>query len=186
MQNLHTIAMLLTSSSSANTPAFPGIGGIVWWVICSRRRQQSIGGWLLFYFWQVFSGAVLSTVLFLTLSYKNFAPEIFGTKGDFALFILSVAPTMVLLLVQAAIALILLNIREWEVVKILRVVVLLHVCFAWLGVSIDLLKWQDNIGLALYDAIPMTLWLIYLFRSVRVERVFKHHDWEHVAIVVEA
>jgi len=45
-------------------------------------------------------------------------------------------------------------------------------------VAIDSWKFPDDLGLDVIAAIQTSAWLIYLFRSVRVERVFKHHDWE--------
>jgi hypothetical protein len=180
MTHLAQIAAFLTSPGSPSTPGLPLGGAIIWWIICSRRKQHSIGGWLLFYFWQIFSGAVISVALVAGLAYKSYMPESFDKLSDYGLFLLSAAPSVVLLLVQAAICVLLLYTRSWEVLKLLRVVAAIDVVFEWLGVLIDASRFPDDLALSLYSAIPMTIWLVYLFSSERVKRVFKYDNWEQV------
>ena len=74
-----TVALLVLASSEApSAPSFPLGGGIIWWIICARRKQHAIGGWLLFYFWQIFSGAALAAILLVTLAYRGYSPEMFA------------------------------------------------------------------------------------------------------------
>jgi hypothetical protein len=178
MLHLNDIVVALASSNSSSPPSIPIGGAILWWIICSRRKHHSIGGWLLFYFWQVFSGAALSIILMLTFAYRNYVPELFGDSDPYGLFLLSVVPPTVLLLVEAAVALMLLRTRLWQVLKILRAVALLELCFEWTGVAIDAAHFPDNSPMSVISAVTMTSWTFYLFFSRRVERVFRYDDWE--------
>jgi hypothetical protein len=176
-----TAAALALASSETPAPPFPLGGGIIWWLICAKRKQHAIGGWLLFYFWQVFSGAALAAILLVTLGYRSYSPEMFDKPFEYWLYFVSAAPGVLLLFVHAAAALILLTVRTWDVLQLLRRIVVAQVVFTWLGVVIDATKFQSDLPLDLFGAIQITVWLLYLFRSQRVERVFKHHNWEQAA-----
>ena len=177
-----TVALLaLASSEAPSVPSLPFGGGIIWWIICARRKHQAIGGWLLFYFWQVFSGAALAAILLVTLGYRSYSPEMFDKPFEYWLYFVSGAPGVLLLFVHAAAVLILLTVRTWDVLQLLRRIVVAQVAFMWLGIVIDAIKFQSDLPLDLLGTIQTTAWLLYLFRSQRVERVFKHHNWEQVA-----
>ena len=184
MLALHGIvALLAASTSNTPTPSLPIGGALIWWIICSRRKQQSIGGWLLFYFWQIFSGAALSAILLVSVGYSSYMPEAYDKATDYWLFVLSGAPTVLLLFVHAAAALMLLCVRTWDALVLLRNIVLGQVVFQWFSVAIDTWKFPDDLGLDVIGAIQMSIWVLYLFHSERVERVFKHDNWEQVAPV---
>lgn len=155
-----------------------GPGAIVAWVVCAARKRYSIGGWLLFYYWQIFAGAALAAFMICTAGYRSYMPEIHGTPMHFWLFFISAAPYLVLLFLQAAVGLMLLCVRTWDVLELLRYVVLASAAFAWIGVTIDLYKFEANVPLSVTAAIQMTVWTIYFFVSKRVESVFKHDNWE--------
>ena len=94
---------------------------------------------------------------------------------------MSGAPGVLLLFVHAGAALILLTVRTWDVLQLLRRIVVTQVAFMWFGVVIDGIKFQSDLPLDLLGAIQTTAWLLYLIRSQRVERVFKYHNWEQAA-----
>ena len=162
-------------------PSFPFGGGLIWWIICARRKQQSIGGWLLFYYWQIFSGATLSAILLVSVGYSAYMPEAYNKATGHWLFVMSGAPTILLLFVHAAAALMLLCVRTWDALILLRKIVLCQVAFQWIAVGIDVWKFPGDLPLEIIGAIQMTIWLIYLFRSERVERVFKYDNGEQAA-----
>ena len=177
-------AYTLVAASTANAsplPSFPFGGGLIWWIICSRRKQQSIGGWLLFYYWQIFSGAALSAILWVSVGYSAYMPEAYNKATDHWLFVISSAPAILLLFVHAAAALMLLCVRTWDALILLRKIVLCQVAFQWAAVAIDTWKFPNNLPLEAIGTVQMTLWLIYLFQSERVERVFKYDNWEQSA-----
>ncbi|HEY1938705.1 MAG TPA: hypothetical protein VGJ33_12280 [Candidatus Angelobacter sp.] len=171
-----------STSSSPTAPSFPFLGALIWWIICSRRKNRSIGGWLLFYFWQIFSGAALSAILLVSGGYARYMPEVYDNASKYWLFVLSAAPNLLLLFVHAAAALMLLCVRTWDALVLLRNIALCQVTFLWLAVAIDNWKFPNDFELDLMAAIQMSAWLLYLFQSERVERVFKHNNWAQVTL----
>ena len=67
------LALFAAGSSSPNSPTFsPGF--LIAGFICNGRKRNPIGGWLFFFYWQLYSGLLLSAVFFATniQSYENF------------------------------------------------------------------------------------------------------------------
>jgi hypothetical protein len=173
-----TLLLLLASSNGTSAPTVPG--GILAWIICYRARRNPIGGWLLFFYWQLYGSLFLTTVFFVT-SIQSYVPENFDSTEKFALFFVSVVPELILYLAQIAVATISLSVRTWDVLKLLRLLTAAHVLAGVLGLVIAAMYFPDSeaIGITLVlDVIPQTLWLIYFFSSRRVKHVFKNHDWE--------
>jgi succinate dehydrogenase/fumarate reductase cytochrome b subunit len=181
MSALSSVYTLLAASTASSPPSFPFGGGLIWWIICARRKEQSIGGWLLFYYWQIFSGAALGAILLVSVGYSAYMPEAYNNATDHWLFVLSGAPSLLLLFVHAAAALMLLCVRTWDALVLLRNIVLAQVSFQWLAVAIDAWKFRGDSTLDIIAALQMSAWLLYLFQSERVERVFKYDNWEQAA-----
>jgi len=85
MISISTFVLLAAQASSTNTytPTFPG-GLIAWW-ICSRRKREQLGGWLLFYYWQLYGGALMS-VIFLGVLFKAMYLRISKTRQSIICF----------------------------------------------------------------------------------------------------
>ncbi len=172
-------AFMMLVSSAAQQPVNPfGIGGIVAWIVCAKRKDKSIGGWLLFYYWQIFAGAAFGAFLLITVGYRSYMPEIHKRPLDFWLFFISAMPSLMLLWVQAGAALMLLCVRTWDALQLLRYILMATTVFGWIGLGIDLYKFPQNVTISAMGAIQMTVWMIYFLVSNRVERVFKYDNWE--------
>jgi hypothetical protein len=172
-------AVFLLATDVASKPVNPlGFGGIVAWIICAKRKDRSIGGWLLFYYWQIFAGAVFAAFLLTTVGYANYIPEVHNRPLDFWLFFISAMPSVALLWVQAGAALMLLCVRTWDALQLLRYILVASAAFEWIAVTIDAYKFQQNLPISSMGAVQMTAWMIYFFASKRVQRVFKYDDWE--------
>lgn len=91
-----------SQSGSKYSPTFSPGYLFAWW-ICSRRKKQPIGGWLLFFYWQLYGGLLVSAVLFTT-NLQSYVPENFDSTGQFALFLASTAPVLLLFALKCAIA----------------------------------------------------------------------------------
>lgn len=172
------IAVILAVSSNGNqyTPTFP-IGGIIAWLVCSRRKREAMGGWLLFYYWQLYGG-ILVTVAFVAIAFQSYVPESFDDPTKYHLFLLSVVPSLVIAGIEIAIATILISVPTWDMLKLLRMVMIAGLIFAACGTVIDVFYFPDNLGFDALTIIPACLWLTYFFRSRRVIHIFKTHDWE--------
>ena len=79
-------ASLILLTSNSTNPTFPGGGGIVAWIVCHRNRRNEIGGWLLFFFWQLYGGLLMTAVLFAS-NIQSYVPENFENGEHFELFL---------------------------------------------------------------------------------------------------
>src|SRR5712692_8120634 len=104
-----------SSSGSQYTPTYPG-GIIVAWLICNGAKRNPIGGWLMFFYWQLYSGLLL-TAVFFSINIQSYVPENFDSSEKFLLFFLSIVPVLILYLAQLAVGTILLSVRTWDLLK---------------------------------------------------------------------
>jgi len=118
------------------------------------------------------------TVVFFAINIQSYVLENFDSGKKFAFFLMSVLPSLILYLAQTAVGTILLSVRAWDLLVLLRWLVGAQVVFGIISIAIDANYFPDNTALNLLTVIPASLWLAYLFRSVRVKHVFKTHDWE--------
>lgn len=171
-----TLALLLLATSNNQfTPGFPG--GIVAWIVCNRRKREPMGGWLLFYYWQLYSG-VLLTALFFVMSFQNYVPENFVEPRRYWLLIAGTVPTIILFAVQVAVATMMVSVRTWEMVRLLRTVMILELIASCLGAVVDAQVFPDNLPADAMVIAPQLIWLCYWFVSRRVRHVFEAHDWD--------
>jgi hypothetical protein len=176
MLSLLNLSLLLASSSSSSAaPTFPG--GILAWIICNGAKRNQIGGWLMFFFWQLYSG-ILVSALFFAMNIQSYVPENFESSDRFLLFLTSVVPMLIIYLAQLGVGTILLVARTWDLLKLLRWLVGMEIVASIIALVIDANYFPDNVGLNLLTLVPQALWLAYFFRSMRVKHVFKTHDWE--------
>jgi hypothetical protein len=177
MLSWHEAAILLAASTSSSnyTPTAPG--GLFVGIMCYRARRSQVGGWLLFFYWQLYSG-VLLTALFFSINLQSYIPENFDSHTKYLLFIISTVPAIILVLIQVGIGTLLLCVRTWDLLKLLRWLIAAEIALACLSTAIDASYFPDNVALNFLTIIPQSLWLAYLFRSKRVKHVFKSHDWE--------
>ena len=168
--------LLVTSSSSSNyTPGFPG--GIIAWVVCYRSRRSPVGGWLMFYYWQLYGGILLTAITFM-VAFQSYVPESFADAGLYHLFLLSAVPILLIFGIQVAVSTMLLSVRSWGLLKLLRWVLLAQLVACSVAVAIDVKKFPDALFFDVWDAIGPAIWSLYLLRSERVRHVFRTCDWD--------
>ncbi len=167
------------ADTKTQTPGAGLPGALLMWWICSRRKEQPIGGWLLYFYINLYVGGAVGLAL-IALSLKNYVPAAGVSPSLYWLWVIAVAPSQVLLIAQVVIGSILLKKREWKWVNYLRLAFALDVAFALLAIFIDQAHFEDNL---IFDFLVLgvsTIWLLYFWRSVRVRRVFKTRDWSVV------
>jgi hypothetical protein len=175
----HSIFLALWQTASHTDPRYPPIfplGALVAWFVCSRQKRSPIGGWLLFYFWQLYGGLLL-TLIFFAINIASYVPENFQDKNQFYFYIAAAVPTIVLIFIQGALASLLLSVRTWDMLKLLRWVLLANLVAQAAGLIIDVGHFPANIAFRFPGVVAESLWLAYLFRSRRVRHVFLTHDW---------
>jgi hypothetical protein len=175
IQLTSAIFWFIYASGSQTTPVLPG--GIIAWVICNGAKRNQIGGWLMFFFWQLYSSILMTAFLF-AMNIQSYVPENFESSDRFLLFLTSVVPMLIIYLAQVGVGTILLVARTWDLLKLLRWLVGMEVVASIIALVIDANYFPDNVGLNFLTLVPQALWLAYFFRSMRVKHVFKTHDWE--------
>jgi hypothetical protein len=105
-------------------------------------------------------------------------PESFDDANRYYLLLVSVVPTLVLFAVQLAVATMLISVRTWDLIRLLRWVMVAGLIADTLGLIIDLKYFPESLAFDFLAIVPAILWLTYFFRSQRVEHVFRLHDWE--------
>jgi hypothetical protein len=176
---IEAVILTATSSSSQYTPTYPG-GILLAWLICNGAKRSPIGGWLLFFYWQLYGGLLMSA-LFFSMNIQSYIPENFDSTRKFLLFLATTVPDLVLYLIMVAVGTTLLAVRTWDLLNLLRWVILASLVVKIAGVAVDAVYFPDTNELEFLTYISIianSLWLGYLFRSVRVKHVFQSHDWE--------
>jgi hypothetical protein len=164
------------SGGSQYSPTFSPGYLFAWW-ICNGRKRNQIGGWLLYFYWQLYAGLFLSAVFFAT-NIQSYIPENFTSTTTFALFLASSLPSLLLLVMKCAVATLLLQARTWDMLKLLRWIMVADVSAGVLATAIDSAYFPDNVAITSLALVADLIWLVYLFRSSRVQHVFLSHDWE--------
>jgi len=167
---------LFAASSNGYTPTLPG--GIIAWLVCNGRKKHELGGWLLFFYWQVYSGIVL-TLVFFSMNFQSYVPDNFDDSSRCYWFLASTVPTIVIFALQVAVATILISVRTWDLLRLLRWLIAAQVVAASVGMLIDIKYFPENVALGIIFTLgPEILWLAYFLKSRRVLHVFKSHDWD--------
>jgi len=61
--------------------------------------------------------------------------------------------------------------------RLLRYTMLAELVVVVAAIPIDAIYFPENVGLSLLTIVPDLIWLLYLFKSRRVDHVFRGHDW---------
>jgi hypothetical protein len=166
---------LAASSGSQYSPKFSP--GLLVGLICYGRKRKAIGGWLAFFYWQLYSGLFVTALMF-AMNIESYVPENFANTYDFALFLASSVPGMLLFVIEAAVATLLLFARTWDLLRLLRWTMVAGLIATIVGAGIDAAHFPDNLPLSILGIVTNSLWLAYIFRSKRVRHVFYLRDWE--------
>jgi hypothetical protein len=166
-----------TNGGSQYSPTFSPGYLIAWW-ICNGRKRNPIGGWLLYFYWQLYAGLLMSSVFFV-VNIQSYIPENFESTSTYSLFLLSAVPSLLLLVVKCAVATLLLQARTWDMLKLLRWIMIADLAADIIATGIDGAYFPDNMAITLLALLSDLIWLGYLFRSNRVKHIFLTHDWEH-------
>ena len=117
------------------------------------------------------------TVAFFVAAFQNYVPESFDDSTKYHLVLASAVPTLILFCVQLAIGTILISVRTWDLLRLLRWVMCAEVLAGLIGTAIDAIYFPDNLFFDFLTVVPAVLWVAYFFKSRRVVHVFGSHDW---------
>jgi hypothetical protein len=175
-------ALAAKSSSPSYVPGLVALGPLWMYWLCNSQKHKSIGGWLLYFYIQIYLGVLLVVAVFLVSSLPQLEASRWTDQTAFALFTLKSILPVVMITAQAIMATVLLKKREWMMVNLLRGVFVADLLSAVFCVAIDTIYWPSMLVRGMAALLWPIIWLGYFSYSKRVQRVFKTHDWESVAV----
>ena len=110
----------------------------------------------------------------LAANFESYVPESFADPTRYHLFLLSVVPLLLVYTVPAIIGILLLSVRTWDMLKLLRNLIIAELVCALLGLAVDLTHFTDNIFFDVYTIAASSIWVGYFFFSKRVIHVVAH------------
>ena len=172
-----------TSTSTSSQATKAPIGILIAWWICNSRKRKAIGGWLLYYYMQLFVGtafAILMILISLGTLGENLNIANWGNETmQYFLYIISVIPSDILLVVELVFGSMLLSkkFRNRKFYNLLRITIAASFGFGLIGFIIDSNYWPENIALDVLPMIGSAPWFLYFTYSKRVKFVFIENKW---------
>lgn len=176
---LCAMSLPLMAADTTQSPPVPGagIGALVMWYVCASRKQKEIGGWLLYFYVQLYLGVLVSIVVLAT-SYTAYLPDTWAAAPQlYPLFMLSTVPGLIVLPAQLVIAEILRVSRDAKWIRLLRYVLWFDLITACMATAIDVKYFESGLVFDILGLIWPIVWLPYFYFSSRVNRVFRLKDW---------
>lgn len=177
---INGVAYAATANATQNPAAGTGIF-IAFAIALYLSRRRAIGGWLLYFYFQLYIGILIS-LFFIPQIISNLDPNQWDDSFLYVMSFLSVVPVLVLQLLKVAIATFLLFQRNKRNVKYLRNIIFCLVLASTGAVIIDLLYFKDDPSI-FFDAIILIfaiIWLLYFWKSQRVKMVFVDNNWSYI------
>jgi hypothetical protein len=143
-------------------------------LIAMGRRKRAIGGWLFYFFCQVFIGLAL---LATSTHWRYYLPQQWGDPLRYFLFALSSLSRLVLLASIAAVSVVLIETRGDAWIAALRYALATYAFVTVLKIPVDLFCFPSA---TLRDTLSLgfpLVWMVYFAVSVRVRKVFVVKSW---------
>jgi hypothetical protein len=172
-----TNAIATTQANASSPQGFGGVATILLAIWCYQSRKNAIGGWLMLFQTQIYIGALVTCYSIYTL-WNGFLPSTWRGDGRYTAYLIATIPSFLMVFVNAATAFLLFRYRTWNLVRILRVLLAVHLMFVLVRVAIDVALFKDDSIFAIIQAIGLCIWLPYLFLSKRVNAVFNTHTFQ--------
>lgn len=140
-------------------------------ILCYVRRKENIGGWLMFFYYQIYASIVLFLLTAIG-SAQAYWPSYWDELSDYILFLSAVLFRDFAFVLVAAVASVLLTHRKWVWVRNLRIALIVALGIMVIPLVLDVLFFQDALVWNLLRAIMLGAWLVYFYVSDRVKSVF--------------
>ena len=109
--------------------------------------------------------------------FQSYVPESFEDPTRYHYLLLSAVPALILYSLEIAIGTMLVSVRTWDMLRLLRGVMFAGLLWQVFAIMIDSHQFSESLPLDIYSGATSLIWLIYFFVSKRVKHVFKTHDW---------
>jgi hypothetical protein len=175
-----TVLVFAQSITTTTPTTSTGAGGLlIAYLICNSMKRRPIGGWLLYFYMQLYGGALIS-ILILFTNLKNFNVDLWDDRALYTLYLISTIPTYITILAQVTVGSVLLfhRFKNSRTVNWLRVIFVISFVFELIGLLIDSAHWPKSVEFDFLPLISSILWFFYFTRSKRVALVFKEANWD--------
>lgn len=172
-------AFAATGSAPGQNPAASGL--FLGLAIAYLSRRRKIGGWLLYYYLQLFLSVVLMCVVSLPTVAKQIQPAEWDNASLYVWYVLSTVPVLAVLIGEVALSTVLLFRRNEATLRLLRLTQLALVVVAAASLCIDVVHFDEpaTIFLDSYSLFFAVVWAWYFRKATRVHMVFVEHSWDY-------
>ena len=188
MTGLLGILTLLTTdaawAASGDAPRQPlaGAGFMVTLAIVYLSKQRAIGGWLLYFYVQLYLSMAIS-LIFVPQALSNLNPSQWDDSFLYVMFFLSVVPPLITEAIEVFAATRLLLRRNKKNVRFLQNMLLVLVCISAIALAIDLAYFKDELALffGIMTLLFSIIWSAYFWKSKRVRAVLIERKWTYTS-----
>lgn len=177
-----TFSLGAYASTAAEQAPRSGGGGLLFALaIAYLSRRRAIGGWLLYFFVQLYLGFAISIALATAITLPSLAPSGWDNATLYVFFFLSTVPFFVATCVEVIAATLLLRRRTEAALVFLRRTLVGLLIVGAASVAIDVVYFSDDPG-TIFDVIAFLfscIWTAYFYKSNRVRLVFVENAWDY-------
>ena len=168
------------ASSDSHQSPVTGLGFFIAFAIAYLSRRRAIGGWLLYFYLQLYISFLFSFIL-LPQIIADLKPSNWNNALLYVMYFLSVTPVLAVEFIEVFVATRLLFRRTEANLNSLRWTLVALVAASITSVAIDLVWFKEDVGFIfdLIAAIFATIWAAYFWRARRVKAVFIDNNWTY-------
>lgn len=170
--------VLASSTTTSSNPA--GGGLVIAFAIAYFSRKRQIGGWLLYFYLQLYITLVFTLILAPQIL-SNLNPKEWDDSFLYVMYVLSVAPVLIIQIIQVISATKLLFRRNEQNVIFLRKLLYILVVTSVITIAIDIVYFSEDPAI-FFDAITLVfaiIWSLYFSKAKRIKMVFIDKNWDH-------
>jgi hypothetical protein len=168
------------ASSGTRNQSAAGGALFVAFAIAYFSRRRAIGGWLLYYYVQLYAGFAFS-LLFIPQIIKNLSPSNWQNSLEYVMYFFSVMPVFAVEIVELYAGTKLLFRKNKANVTLLRNVLIALVVVSGCAIAIDLIYFKED-GSFIFDIFIFVfsiIWAWYFSKARRVKLVFIENNWTY-------
>lgn len=172
----------LAASAGTQGQNTVGAGLSLAWAIAYLTRRRAIGGWLLYFYIQLYLSLLIS-LLFLPRVIANLNPGTWDSAILYVLFFLSTIPVLLTQGFEAYAATLLLFRRNERNLRLLRIALLSLAISGGASLGIDIGYFSDGPTL-FFDVLTFAfacIWCAYFLKAKRVRMVFVERAWDYAS-----
>ena len=145
----------------------------------SRRRQ--IGGWLLYYYMQLFVSMVMTCVVSLPTIVKQIQPTEWDSASLYVWYLLSTVPELAIFMAEIILSALLLFRRNETTLRLVRFTQLALVVATGVSLCISFVHFDESTTIILesYSLFFAIVWFWYFRTATRVQCVFIERRWDY-------